>query len=61
MIQDFQFPEASMCLKETRDGKYLMATGVYKPQIRVYDLDQMAMKFERHSNCENITFEVRAL
>jgi ribosome biogenesis protein ENP2 len=35
-----------------------MATGVYKPQIRVFDLDQMAMKFERHTNCENVAFEI---
>lgn len=47
-----------MCLKATRDGKYIMATGVYKPQIRVFDLDQMAMKFERHTNCENVAFEI---
>lgn len=58
LIQDFQFPEASTTLKTTRDGKFIMATGVYKPQIRVYDLDQMAMKFERHTNCDNVTFEI---
>ncbi|KAJ3274203.1 Nucleolar protein 10 [Terramyces sp. JEL0728] len=64
LIQDFQFPEASMKLRQTRDGKHLMATGlfwinqgVYKPQIRVWDLDQMSMKFERHTNSENVTFE----
>ncbi|KAJ3315353.1 Nucleolar protein 10 [Boothiomyces sp. JEL0838] len=58
LIQDFQFPEASIKLRQTRDGKFLMATGVYKPQIRVWDLDQMSMKFERHTNCENVTFEI---
>ncbi|KAJ3306289.1 hypothetical protein HDV03_000211 [Kappamyces sp. JEL0829] len=47
-----------MNLKATRDGQYLMATGVYKPQIRVWDLDQMAMKFERHVDCENVAFEI---
>jgi ribosome biogenesis protein ENP2 len=35
-----------------------MATGVYKPQIRVFDLDQLSMKFERHTDCENVTFEI---
>lgn len=58
LIQDFHFPEASVTLKATRDGQYLMATGVYKPQIRVFDLEQMSMKFERHTDCENITFEI---
>ena len=27
LLQDFEFPEASLKLKETRDGKYIMATG----------------------------------
>lgn len=38
-----------------------MATGVYKPQIRVYDLDQLTMKFERHTDQENVDFLVRPL
>ena len=58
LIQDFEFPEASVKLKATADGQYLMATGVYKPQIRVFDLEQMAIKFERHTGCENVNFEI---
>jgi ribosome biogenesis protein ENP2 len=58
LLQDFEFPEASVKIKYTRDKKYIMATGVYKPQIRVFDLDQLAMKFERHTDCENVTFEI---
>ena len=27
LIQDFEFPEASLRLKASRDGKYLLATG----------------------------------
>ncbi|KAJ2538649.1 Small ribosomal subunit biogenesis, partial [Coemansia sp. RSA 1933] len=33
-----------------------MATGVYKPQIRVYEFGNVSMKFERHTNAENIDF-----
>lgn len=58
LVQDLQFPEASMKLKLTPDGNFIMATGVYKPQIRVYELGQMAMKFERHTTAENVTFQI---
>lgn len=33
-----------------------MATGVYKPQIRVFDLNHLSLKFERHTNSETISF-----
>ena len=58
LIQDFEFPQASNRLKATDDGQYIMGTGVYKPQIRVWELSQMAMKFERHTEAENINFEI---
>ncbi|KAJ1301998.1 hypothetical protein OPQ81_000833 [Rhizoctonia solani] len=56
LIQHFEFPEASNRIKTTRDGHHAMATGTYKPQIRVYDLDQLSMKFERHTDAENVDF-----
>lgn len=56
LIQDFEFPEASLRIKKTRDGKHIMATGVYKPQMRVFELSEMSMKFERHSDCDNVQF-----
>ncbi|KAJ2377063.1 Small ribosomal subunit biogenesis, partial [Coemansia sp. RSA 2607] len=37
LLQDFEFPEASMRIKTTPDGNFCMATGVYKPQIRVFE------------------------
>eukprot|EP00842_Homolaphlyctis_polyrhiza_P000304 jgi/Hompol1/1274/HPOL_001151-RA len=58
LIQDFEFPEASLRLKETRDGNFLIATGVYQPQMRVYELAQMSMKFDRHCEAENVQFEI---
>lgn len=60
LIQHFEFPEASLKIKTTPDGHHAMATGVYKPQVRVYDLDQLTMKFERHTDQENVDFQVRA-
>ncbi|OBZ78284.1 Ribosome biogenesis protein enp2, partial [Grifola frondosa] len=56
LIQHFEFPEASNRVKTTRDGHHTIATGVYKPQMRVWDLDQLSLKFERHSDAENVDF-----
>ncbi|KAI0284599.1 hypothetical protein BGY98DRAFT_947704 [Russula aff. rugulosa BPL654] len=56
LIQHFEFPEASIRIKTTRDGHHAIATGTYKPQMRVWDLDQLALKFERHADVENVDF-----
>ncbi|CDZ96437.1 WD40 repeat protein [Phaffia rhodozyma] len=58
LIQHFEFPEASLKIRTTPDGHHAMATGVYKPQVRVYDLDQLTMKFERHTDQENVDFQI---
>lgn len=58
LIQEFEFPEASNKIKTTRDGHHAVATGVYKPQMRCYDLDQLTLKFERHTDAENVDFVV---
>jgi hypothetical protein len=61
LIQHFEFPEASNRIKSTRDGHHVIATGTYKPQMRVWDLDQLALKFERHADIENVDFTVSFL
>ncbi|KAG9104002.1 hypothetical protein FRC06_006266 [Ceratobasidium sp. 370] len=56
LVQHFEFPEASNRIRTTKDGHHAMATGTYKPQIHVYDLDQLSIKFERHTDAENVDF-----
>lgn len=56
LLQDFEFPEASNKIKSTRNGHYIVATGTYKPQIRVWECEQLSLKFERHSDAENVDF-----
>lgn len=58
LLQDFEFPEASNKLRLSADGEFAMATGTYKPHIRLYEFSQMSMKFERHTNAENVSFEI---
>lgn len=61
LLQNFEFPEASIRIRTTKDGKHAIATGVYKPQMRVWDLYQLTTKFERHTESENVDFVVRAI
>ncbi|MBW0504409.1 hypothetical protein O181_044124 [Austropuccinia psidii MF-1] len=56
LIQDFDFPEASNKIKSTLDGKFLIATGTYKPRMKVYELDELALKFDRVTDTENVDF-----
>ncbi|KAI8987182.1 WD40-repeat-containing domain protein [Pilobolus umbonatus] len=58
LIQDFEFPEASNCIKTTRDGRFVVATGTYKPQMRVFEFADMSMKFERRTDAETLKFEI---
>jgi ribosome biogenesis protein ENP2 len=61
LIQHFDFPEASNRIKTTRDGHHAIATGTYKPRMKVWDLDQLSLKFERYSDAENVDFTVSEL
>lgn len=56
LIQDFEFSEASNKIKATKDGQFCMATGTYKPQIHVYDFANLSLKFDRHTDSENVDF-----
>ncbi|KAM0791507.1 hypothetical protein ACM66B_005959 [Microbotryomycetes sp. NB124-2] len=56
LIQDFDFPEASNKIKSTRDGQFVMATGTYKPRMKVYDLHELSLKTERVTDSENVDF-----
>ena len=56
LIQDFEFEEASQCVRVSPDGEYAMATGTYKPQQRVYHLPSSALKYARHTGSLNLKF-----
>jgi len=56
LLQDFEFSEASNCIKVTEDGRFAMATGTYKPQIHVYEFSELGLKFDRHTRAENVSF-----
>ncbi|KAF3788508.1 Nucleolar protein 10 [Nymphaea thermarum] len=60
LIQDLRFETATTKIKATPDGEYLIASGVYPPQVKVYELRELSLKFERHLISEIVNFQVLA-
>ncbi|CAN1795542.1 Nucleolar protein 10 [Linum perenne] len=58
LIQDLRFQTATSRIKITPNGEYVIASGIYPPQIKVYELRQLSLKFERHFESEIINFQI---
>lgn len=58
LIQDFDMPALSDRIRVSKDGQYVLATGIYKPRLRCYDLHNLGLKFERCLDAEVVTFEI---
>ncbi|KAH9615052.1 hypothetical protein KSS87_006733, partial [Heliosperma pusillum] len=58
LIQDLRFETATTKIKVTPDGEFVIASGIYPPQFKVYELRELSLKFERHLISEIIDFEV---
>jgi len=56
LIQDFTFPQSAIRIKLTDDGEHAVGTGTYKPMMKVWDLNQLTVKFERVTDAENVDF-----
>jgi ribosome biogenesis protein ENP2 len=56
LLQDFEFEEASACIRVSDDGEWVMSTGTYKPQIHTHYLPHLSLSFARHTNSLNLTF-----
>ncbi|XP_046145065.1 nucleolar protein 10 isoform X2 [Osmia bicornis bicornis] len=51
-------PGVSTSIKVTKDEKYILATGIYKPRVKCYDVNNLSLKFERCFDSEVVTFDV---
>lgn len=58
LIQDLEFPVASSSVSLSKNGKFLVSTGTYPPQVKVFELDELSMKFERHLDADVVRAEV---
>ncbi|KAI9783627.1 MAG: Nucleolar protein 10 [Peltula sp. TS41687] len=56
LLQDFEFEEASCCVRASDDGQWVMSTGTYKPQIHTHYLPHLSLSFARHTSTLNYTF-----
>jgi len=52
IIQEFEFPVSSQCIQISEDGNYIVASGIYPPRIKIYDLNEMTLKVERGLDSE---------
>jgi len=58
LIQDFTMPDVSGCIKVSPDGQYIIATGTYKPRVKVYEVAALSQKFERCFDNEVVAFDI---
>jgi ribosome biogenesis protein ENP2 len=58
LIQDLDFPTTTQGLKFSRDGNFIAAVGNYPPQVKVYELSELSMKFNRYLDCDCVSFEI---
>ncbi|KAI9682365.1 MAG: hypothetical protein M1817_000419 [Caeruleum heppii] len=56
LLQDFEFEEASCCVRASEDGEWVMSTGTYKPQIHTHYLPHLSLSFARHTTALNLKF-----
>lgn len=58
LIQDFNMPTASSNVKVTPDGQHILCTGVYKPRVKCFDVNQLSIKYDRCFDSEIVKFDI---
>ncbi|XP_078042598.1 nucleolar protein 10 lethal (2) 34Fd [Augochlora pura] len=58
LIQDFDMPGVSSCINVSKDGQYILATGIYKPRVKCFDVQNLSLKFERCFDSEVVAFDI---
>lgn len=51
-LSDFKFPIACNDLCISKNGKKLLAVGIYKPTVKLFDLKTLTLKYERNIICD---------
>jgi len=57
LIQDFEFPTSANCVKVSQDGQFIAAAGIYKPELRMFDTNELSLKFSRHLDAEIVDMQ----
>eukprot|EP00413_Alexandrium_margalefii_P014382 CAMPEP_0204528780 /NCGR_PEP_ID=MMETSP0661-20131031/9712_1 /ASSEMBLY_ACC=CAM_ASM_000606 /TAXON_ID=109239 /ORGANISM="Alexandrium margalefi, Strain AMGDE01CS-322" /LENGTH=536 /DNA_ID=CAMNT_0051534777 /DNA_START=30 /DNA_END=1640 /DNA_ORIENTATION=- len=56
LIQDFEFNIASTRVKVSPDGEFIAATGIYPPEVKLFEARELGMKCARGLNSEVVDF-----
>ena len=56
LLQDFEFPVTSSRVRASPDGRFICATGGYPPEMRMFEMDNLGMKFARRTDTEIVDF-----
>ncbi len=60
LIQDFDFPIASTQVQMTPDQFFIIASGLYPPQIKIFETSQLSLKCMRGMDSEIVKFSILA-
>jgi len=56
LIQDFEFSVASSRVRVSPDGEFIVAAGVYPPEVKIFDARELGLKCSRGLNAEVVDF-----
>lgn len=57
-IQNFQFPVASSKIEVSADGEFILASGIYAPQMKIFSTSQLSQKCMRGFDSEIVDFKL---
>lgn len=58
LIQDFQFEVTTNQVEISNDQRYIIASGIYGPQIKIFDTAELSLKCLRGLNSEVVKFRI---
>ncbi|CAG9538117.1 unnamed protein product [Cercopithifilaria johnstoni] len=58
LIQDFDMPDISNTVTVSPDGRYIFATGTYRPLLKCFDVDDLSLKFSRGLDADVVKMAV---
>ena len=61
LVQDVHFCSASKSIKMSRDGNFIAAVGTYPPTLKMYDVRELSLKFERRFDAGKLPWPQGAL
>eukprot|EP00920_Eleutheroschizon_duboscqi_P044117 GHVT01105107.1.p1 GENE.GHVT01105107.1~~GHVT01105107.1.p1 ORF type:complete len:634 (+),score=166.98 GHVT01105107.1:233-2134(+) len=57
ILQGFEFNTSATLCRVSKDRKFVAAAGIYPPQVRVFDTEELGLKFSRGLDSEIVDFD----